>query len=286
MPVNHSPKLKNPTKVRKIQDTSFDDSLSSNMSTSPNAETIIPPLVDPNNIPAALAAIMQQLNNLTSQVGNLDKKFDSIDGTLSNHTQEILELKQASYNTDSDVQQLKGRINVLEQREFDQDLIIGGYSALPGTNEVSALCVHYSFDPGNISHHFGFKRQQKNNTSQQKFNLVLSFSTKTAQLSFRSAVKEKGKATADPMNGAATVGAGNRRQSSNGALITVSNRYSYCFRNINWKLGLLKDEGKIHAIKYRNCCMHLQETENSKLIPVSTVEWLDCFMERINYKMH
>lgn len=275
MPVNQSPKLKNPSKIRRIEDTSFDNTSPHNMSAM-DTDVFQPPPVDANDIPAALNTIMAQLSNLTLQITNMGNKFEAIEEQLNTHSQEIKELKQSSSNVNDDVILLKGRINVLEQKDFDDDLIIGGFDTQPGSTVITELCRHYNFDPGNISHHFSFRKRQKSNTSTQKYNLIVCFRSKQAQMHFRDAVKEFGKLSA----GTLTDVAGHKPKG--GDLITVSNRYSYVFRSINYKLGLLKNEGKIHAIKYRNCCMYIQETENTKFTAVSTMEWLDSFIEKTN----
>lgn len=210
-----------------------------------------------------IGLILYELNDIKSSMNDVKEK------TLK-HEMEIEQLKQSNIVLNSEFNNLKGEINLLKQQKLDCDIILSGFEQkLDETLQITAvnnLCRLYDMKTSAIINHYSFETVPKHFPGKKRGFVVISFATKNDQIFFNSKRKLSGPTTIAQLTG---------KNLENDKLLHCSSRLTKENAEISRELNLLKSDGKINGIRFRNSCIQYQEVEGSRFISVNTIEQLN-----------
>lgn len=230
---------------------------------------------DPKDVMGAITKLMLLVGNTNSNVTDNGTEIKALRNEISTLKSDITALKttraedlmaQDKINTklSTNINSNRTEINYLKQLRVDNDIMITNIPAKPEKENVLNFCQYYKIPPTNITNFYTY---QSKSASGDKFNLIVTFISKTAQISFRESKRTIGPITA---NNIIT----NKLPEKDNRQLKVFARLIPENVEIQKELRSLLSSNKIKGIRYRNCSFQIQLLDQGDYVAVPTMETL------------
>jgi hypothetical protein len=189
--------------------------------------------------------------------------FSTTKKTIENSVA-IEELKEKVAIQNKMILDNRARVCYYEQRDIDSEIFMSIFPTRPNEDDViEKFCSNYDVPVDSIRDYYSYSPNLAKGKN-SKFYMVVSFRSKTDQLTARRMIKEKGPFHYD--------GSGSNGPLVSNHIIKISSRYTYINRKVLGELRALKDAKKISDIRYRNCSFQMKLNGSNDFISVPTLE--------------
>jgi hypothetical protein len=229
-----------------------------------------------NDLKELLIASLQAQTRTSDQISSIKHNLKATKGIVEENSSRIAVLEQNLVNQTElnkklllENQELRSEINIVRQKEVDNDVLITGFSDAPNINYVlDVLHQKIQFSNKDINKVNSWSIFQ--NGSRKGFMLI-SFVDKSAQISFM--VK---KIAGGPILLKEVLPAQNPDLAIAGnSQLYFNNRMSAANQDIQRKIRQLKKDKKIVASKFKNCQFLIKLKDGDEFLPVPTLKFLD-----------
>ena len=222
-----------------------------------------------------------------TKVTSLQSDMTLVNEKITAHDSEIAQLKVSNNSTNNEILSLKKRLNYFEQKAFDNELAITGFSKIPSEPELTKICSLLMFDRNKIIHAHSFQLKKRDNVftpnnRDNEIKMILRFSAKESLIEFRSAAGKFGPLIPTQHLENSSTGAVSKNSFSSvvkddaktGAL-QLRNVYSSTNKKINWIIRQMLASKKISGIRYRDCTFRIKLPNALEELIVSTIEYAE-----------
>lgn len=220
-----------------------------------------------NDVIKGIALILSKMQTNHNEIISLSNR-------VNQHDSDIESVKENVKNNSSNINDIQGDLNLLQQHKIDDEAILCGFPRKLTNDEttyaVSNLCKQLNIEKHSIRYSYSFK----SNETQNNGYLIIKFADKSFQINFIKQLLEKG----FPL--VSQIFTGSTKDDT--SIIRCYGRLTKANMDINKGLRQLKELKLIKEIRYRNCCFQYKKSNESNFISVKSIIELKLIKKSLN----
>lgn len=230
----------------------------------------------------SLHDVVKSLANLTIITKQTRSNVTSINSKLSTITKKV-EINSKNINTLNTNAQIQYNIvmknlenvNFMKQEKIDNEIFVSGFEQIPDEKLViKEFCKFYSLPHNTIKEYRVIPSKNSDGSIKSAF-MNIQFCLKADHIKCLKAVRETGPLPLNNVTPSLSSSSSTTTHNPKSKKLKISRRLTIENKKVISRLQPLLDEKKISKIRYRNCFYEMMPLQQSKFIPVPSVEHLD-----------
>lgn len=221
----------------------------------------------PKQLLEAMIAMMQMQLGMNLKIDSMSKSMKSLESAISSNKTRIDTLEENFDDLEDLAIESKGAINLIKQKEIDNNVMISGFPNKPDATEAAnKILENYEMNPNCIKYCYSYERSVENKKDKSVKTigyLVITLNSKSDQINLQKKKKEKGLPVLKNI-------VANPPANQADSQLKMFNMLTSENISIQQDLRKLIEDNRIVEIKFRNCCFYIRIKEDSDLIAVSS----------------